>query len=130
MKAWIQAEDCRADIPASPHRPTRTRAGWAGAIGSAPYGANQNGRFLPFEKARAYARALGLKAANDWKASANKPGRPYNIPTDPDRSLRRAGWVGWGDWLGTGSWAPKTTLPAVRGRPRRWARARLEEQGA
>lgn len=64
----------------------------------------------PFEEARNFVQRLGLKGANDWYAYCQ--GRlgteikPDDIPTKPERAYLNSGWVGLGDWLGTGTIAP------------------------
>lgn len=61
----------------------------------------------PFAKARAYARSLGLANVKQWvelcgKRIGNRRVLPPDIPAVPDRAYANAGWVSWGDWLGTG----------------------------
>ncbi len=72
----------------------------------------------PFEEAREFARGLGLRNSEEWKQySAGKLDRhdrkPTDIPSQPGRSYVDQGWVGWGDWLGTGTLAVsnRTFLP-------------------
>lgn len=54
----------------------------------------------PFEEARAYARARGLKSQREWHVYSQSDERPSDIPSNPHRTYK--GWVNWGDWLGTG----------------------------
>ena len=56
--------------------------------------------FLPFTEALAFARSLSLVTAREWEVWAAGAGRPGNIPTRPDRVYKRAGWIGYGHWLG------------------------------
>jgi superfamily II DNA or RNA helicase len=64
----------------------------------------------PFEEARAFVRKLGLKGANEWYAYCQGRHRigikPDDIPTKPERAYSNGGWLGLGDWLGTGTIAP------------------------
>lgn len=93
------------DIPAEPERAYRHTGwnGWASWLGSVG-----DGRFLPFRRARAFARSLELEGVADWWAycrgeRADDMGRkPRNIPTSPHHVYRDKGWAGMGDWLGTG----------------------------
>ena len=32
---------------------------------------------------------------------------PKDIPTKPNQTYKNKGWIGWGDWLGTGTVATK-----------------------
>ncbi len=68
-------------------------------------------KYRSYEGAREFARSLGLKRKDDWRAyldrevSAHIP-LPDDIPAAPDKTYRRAEygakWSGWGDFLGTG----------------------------
>ena len=57
----------------------------------------------PFRKARAFARSRGLKSATEWSEYCKSGKKPDDIPTCPDQTYADAGWVNWGDWLGTGT---------------------------
>lgn len=59
--------------------------------------------FRPFEEARAFVRALGLKRQKEWISYAGSDKRPLDIPSDPHLFYAGKGWVGYGDWLGTGN---------------------------
>lgn len=93
------------DIAAEPERAYRHTGwnGWANWLGSAG-----DGRFLPFRRARAFARSLKLKGVAEWWAycrgelAEDKGCKPRNIPTSPHHVYRDTGWAGMGDWLGTG----------------------------
>ncbi len=65
-------------------------------------------QFLPFARARAWARSLGLRNEHEWRAMCRgeRSGvgrRPPFIPASPARIYRDRGWRSWGDWLGTGT---------------------------
>ena len=67
--------------------------------------------YLPFNKARAFVRRLGIKNRTEWQAYCKgKMPRlgefPANIPGSPERTYKDKGWAGMGDWLGTGTIAP------------------------
>lgn len=93
------------DIPAEPERGYRHTGwnGWASWLGSVG-----EGRFLPFRRARAFARSLELEGVAQWwafcrgKLVEEKGTKPRNIPTSPHHVYRDKGWAGMGDWLGTG----------------------------
>lgn len=98
-----------ADIPANPNQTYKDK-GWKGMgdwLGTGRI-ANQNRRYRPFDEARAFTRSLNLKDVNEWrmfcKGSLSGKGRlPQDIPTAPDSIYADQGWVGFGDWLGTGT---------------------------
>lgn len=67
--------------------------------------------YRPFEKAREFARGLGLKSGPGWtkfcKGELPEKGHlPNDIPANPSRTYKNEGWAGMGDWLGTGTIAP------------------------
>ena len=59
--------------------------------------------FRPFEEARAFVRALGLKRQKEWISYAGSDKRPLDIPSAPHWFYAGKGWVGYGDWLGAGN---------------------------
>ena len=65
----------------------------------------------PFEEAREFVRSLNLKNEDEWQQylKSGKDGipKPDDIPSSPDSNYKNNGWIDWGDWLGTGSIAPK-----------------------
>jgi hypothetical protein len=64
-------------------------------------------QYRPFQQARAFAQELNLTGVSEWRAycKGKMPhlGRlPADIPSTPDNTYADKGWVGFGDWLGTG----------------------------
>lgn len=58
--------------------------------------------FLDFEKARLFARNLKLKSSTEWQNYVKSGRKPDNIPSAPNHQYKNKGWIGYGDWLGTG----------------------------
>jgi hypothetical protein len=61
--------------------------------------------FMPYKKARAFARTLKLKNVRQWQhyakgAMPELPARPPDLPSCPARTYKDTGWSGWSDWLG------------------------------
>jgi hypothetical protein len=48
-----------------------------------------------------------LKSAAEWNAYCKSGNKPADIPATPARIYVNAGWSGLGDWLGTGTVAPR-----------------------
>ena len=65
--------------------------------------ANQNRGFRPFQKARKHARSLGFVNRDEWGKYTKTSDFPQDIPVGPSRTYKNKGWIGWGDWLGTGN---------------------------
>jgi len=60
--------------------------------------------WLPFEEAREYVQARGLKSEMEWRAWSRGPLRPSGIPSNPNIAYAKAGWRGYRDWLGSARW--------------------------
>ena len=92
------------DIPASPDV-TYKDSGWVSWGDWLGTGNTQKKNFLVFEEARKFVRNLkldGQKAWNKWRKN-----KPENIPSHPYDVYKDSGWVSLGDFLGTGTIAPK-----------------------
>ena len=86
------------DIPAKPSR-TYAEDGWSGYgdwLGSGRF----RGTGRPFNKARAFARSLGLKSGTEWTEYCKSGKKPADIPAAPNYVYASHGWAGMGDWLG------------------------------
>lgn len=91
------------DIPAKPAQ-AYVDSGWIS------YGdwlgtnttSTRNRVYQSFKVARAFARNLGLKSQADWIAYCKSGKRPSDIPYSPQEVYADHGWLGLGDWLGTG----------------------------
>ena len=97
------------DIPANPQGAYKDKGwvswgDWFGTRTVAPW----LRQLWPFEKARAFVRRLGLENGTHWKKYCNgeargKGRKPDDIPAVPSITYKDDGWIGWGDWLGTGA---------------------------
>jgi len=61
----------------------------------------------PFQEAREFVRGLAFENEDQWRAYCKSGEKPLDIPTNPHRTYRTDGWVGMGDWLGTGTIAAR-----------------------
>ena len=64
-------------------------------------------KYRPFKEARTFARSLGLKNRDEWSQLYRSSQLPDDIPAAPNQTYKDQGWVGYGDWLGTGTVAPR-----------------------
>jgi superfamily II DNA or RNA helicase len=106
-KEWSSSDRRPPDIPSNPVSTYgRTRwQGWADWLGTGTI-ATYDRVYRPFEQARLFARSLGLKDEQAWRAWSKSLERPEDVPATPARVYRHQGWAGMGDWLGTGNIAP------------------------
>ncbi len=56
-----------------------------------------------WKEAREFVQSLKLKNKNEWEKYYKSGNKPDDIPTDPGRYYKNKGWIGFGDWLGTGN---------------------------
>jgi hypothetical protein len=103
---------CRVPLPQDiPSTPSRSYAGkgwknmsdWLGN-GFIHY---KERRYRPFSEAREFSRNLGLDSLKEWKdycsgRRTDLPPKPSDVPRRPDLRYQDSGWIGFGDWLGTG----------------------------
>jgi hypothetical protein len=101
------------DIPAAPHAAYADNGwvSWGDWLGTGNV-AFYLQKYRSFRKARAFVRALRLKSTRDWLAYcsgdlAGKGQLPKDIPSNPNKTYEDSGWKGMGDWLGTGTVAPR-----------------------
>ncbi len=98
--AWTKTNAKPDDIPADPRRVYKD-AGWTN-LGDWLGTHRRKGGFRPIEKARKFVRKLSLKDHKSWTRWAKSDLRPKDIPSNPNITYKSTGWLGWGDWLGTG----------------------------
>lgn len=102
-----------ADIPVAPHSLYRY-SGWLGLgdwLGTKRIATHLR-EYRPFKEARTFVHSLKLKNQHAWrkftKGELPQTGiLPVDIPAAPDRIYAAEGWKGFGDWLGTGTIAPR-----------------------
>jgi 3-mercaptopyruvate sulfurtransferase SseA len=100
-RAYCESGKKPAYIPAQPQK-VYAGAGWAGTgdwLGTGIV-ATRLRQYWSFKKARAFARALGLKSAADWRGYCKSGKKPTDIPSGPSTVYAQMGWAGWSDWLG------------------------------
>ena len=112
---WLQY--CKGELPDKPSKPddipsaaggVYKHQGWQGDgdwLGTGTI-ASFLRKYRPFEKARAFVRALKLKNQTEWRQYCKgelpgKPSKPVDIPVTADRVYRKKGWQGFRDWFGT-----------------------------
>ena len=74
-------------------------------------------QYRPFEEARSFARSQGLRSGKEWREFIQSGRLPADIPANPNKTYKDAGWAGMGDWLGTGTVASTCASIARSRRP-------------
>jgi Helicase conserved C-terminal domain/Phage-integrase repeat unit len=96
------------DIPAAPNV-TYAMSGWStwgDWLGTGTV-APASRQYRSFKKARTFAHALGLNSRTEWINYCQSGKKPDDIPANPNVTYANEGWAGMGDWLGTGTIAPR-----------------------
>ena len=90
-------------IPSNPDKVYRT-SGWKSMSDwlGVDIIANGNKIFLDFDEAREIIHKLNLINQKQWNEYCNSGQKPNSIPTNPHLTYKNLGWLGIGDWLGTG----------------------------
>ena len=107
---WCKAGTRPGNVPSAPER-TYKHAGWQGWGHWLSSSNLKTKQFLPFEEALAMARALQLGSKEGWKLWCKSGARPTNMPSDPGRIYKNAGWENWGHWLNSSNLTTKQFLP-------------------
>jgi len=66
------------------------------------YIALQKREYRKFEEAKDFVQKIGLKNRAKWYEYCRSGNKPHDIPTEPTK-VYKDNWLGWGDWLGTGT---------------------------
>ncbi len=115
-QVWAKSAARPHDIPRYPDGVYKQKGwvSWGDWLGTR----NKKGGYLPFEEARSFVHSLGLKSGKDWIAWAKSNLRPDDIPVNPRGVYKDKGWIGMGDWIGTGYIAnqDKVFLPFKKAR--------------
>jgi superfamily II DNA or RNA helicase len=94
------------DIPSAPHlmyiQNWKGYGDWLGTGTIAP----QMRKYRTFEAARDFVIQLGLKSEHEWRKYSKSGKKPDDIPAHPS-TVYKSDWKGMGDWLGTGTIAPR-----------------------
>jgi superfamily II DNA or RNA helicase len=92
------------DIPTAPASTYKGKgwSNWGDWLGTDTV-ANRFRKHRSFKQARAFVRSLGLKSNAEWRKYRRSRNRPSDIPSNPERVYAQKGWLGYGDWLGTGA---------------------------
>lgn len=99
----IAAGPLPPDIPELPDLVYKGK-GWVSWKNWLGLGIQRKRDWLPFKKARTFARKLQLKSQKDWFKYVKgdlpaKREKPENIPACPNITYKKE-WISWGDFLG------------------------------
>jgi hypothetical protein len=111
VKEW--QEYCKSgnkpdNIPANPENTYKNKAwvSYGDWLGTGRV-ADRMKEFLPYSDAKKIIHKLNLESRTAWELYVQSGNKPENIPSSPPQTYKNKDWVGWGDFLGTGTVAPK-----------------------
>jgi hypothetical protein len=92
-------------VPKNPEKVYKNKGweGWGNFLGNK----NFRGHYRSFTEAKEFVQKLELKNRKEWEEYCKAYKRPIDIPISPGSLYKNKGWKGWGDFLGTGTVAPK-----------------------
>ncbi len=102
-REYSKSRNRPVDIPANPSKTYRNEGwiSWGDWLGTGTVSPNRR-NFRPFAEAFEFSSNLGLKSVADWRRFCREKNLPSDIPANPDQVFKNAGWINWGNWLGTG----------------------------
>jgi len=89
------------DIPYNPDRNYKEWKGMGDWLGTGNI-ASQDRKYRSYNEARKFARSLKFKNVEQWKEYTKSGEKPDDIPASPSQTYENKGWLGMGDFLGTG----------------------------
>ncbi|MGA8890239.1 MAG: DEAD/DEAH box helicase family protein [Anaeromyxobacteraceae bacterium] len=121
-RAYCRSGRKPSDIPTAVNACYRDKGwvSWGDFLGTGEVSPSLR-KFRDFASARAFVRSLGIPSETAWREYSRSSRRPTDVPAAPNVIYRQDGWVGWGDWLGTGArkWSggrPKAKRPFIEAR--------------
>jgi superfamily II DNA or RNA helicase len=112
-RIWAKNIDRPKDIPVNPDRTYKDNGwiSWGDFLGTEAV-ATKKYVFKLFEEAKEFVRSLNLTSETEWRLyiageMPHLPLIPRDIPRAPWVAYANSGWLGWGDFLGTGVVAPR-----------------------
>ena len=96
------------DIPANPDQ-IYAEAGWAGygRLARDRQGRSSVAPISTFQESPRFRARSRFEISAEWHDYCKSGKKPADIPANPNRIYAKMGWVGWGDWLGTGTVAAR-----------------------
>ena len=90
-------------IPSNPREVYLNRGwlGWGDFLGTGRVWDNLV-EYLTYEEAKIVIKNMCINSGEEYKKLAKSGEIPPNIPNRPERYYKKRGWLGWGDFLGTG----------------------------
>ena len=98
-----KSSKCPKEIPSTPNRTYKDK-GWQGFgdwLGTGNVATHKRD-YKPFNEAKDYVRNLRIKNHLEWIQYVKDKKLPKDIPSNPNLVYKNDGWIGYGDWLGTG----------------------------
>jgi len=96
------------DIPSHPHIIYKNKGwvSWGDWLGTKKI-ATHKIKFRVYDDAKKSVHSFNIKSQRQWNEFRKSKKLPKDIPSSPQRTYKNNGWIGWGDWLGTGNLATK-----------------------
>lgn len=102
-KAYVQTTERDKRLPISPNayysrKDINTWIGWIDYLNSDKT-KSKNRNILPYNEAEAFVHSLNIKTWKEWEEYCQSGKKPDNIPTNPNQTYNKKGWVSASKWL-------------------------------
>ena len=105
-RKYCQSGNKPNNIPTNPEKIYKKEwKNWGYFLGTGTI-APKDKQFRSFKDARKFVQKLKLKNYKEWQEYCQSGNKPNNIPKTPHSTYKKE-WKGSGDWVGTGTIAPK-----------------------
>src|SRR6476469_8151322 len=94
------------DIPSEPKSVYKSEFKGIGDWLGTGFVATQERQYRSFHEARKFVHSLGLSGLREWKQYCKSGKKPDDIPSNCNITYKKY-WKAFGDWLGTGTVAPR-----------------------
>ncbi|MGC2383122.1 MAG: integrase repeat-containing protein, partial [Nitrososphaeraceae archaeon] len=105
-KEFCESGNKPASIPAYPQGTySKEWKGWGDWLGTYTTSTHER-KHMIYVEAKKYVAKCGIKSRTEWSKFCRSGKKPASIPSNPSIVYKKE-WKGWGDWLGTGTIAPR-----------------------
>ncbi len=102
-RLFTKSKELPDDIPVSPdHIYKKNWKNWGDWLNNGRVATDKK-QFLSFQDAKNIVHSKKLKNTKEWRLFTKSKDFPDDIPSNPVKVYKNKGWMGVGDWLGTGN---------------------------
>jgi superfamily II DNA or RNA helicase len=102
-RLYLKSQKKPSNIPSKPDVAYKNNGwvNWGDWLGSGTV-ADRDKIFRSLKESKEFVKTLNLTNNKQWREYIKTGNKPDDIPSSPDKNYKNEGWIGWGDFLGTG----------------------------